>query len=66
MYKKLEEYFIETGCEYVIVKTLSEMNKDKNYAKTRQFYEKIGFKSLITLTEMWDENNPCLIMIKNI
>ena len=30
------------------------------------FYIKMGFKELITLTEMWDEDNPCLIMIKNI
>ena len=26
----------------------------------------MGFKELLTLTEMWDEENPCLIMIKNI
>lgn len=24
----------------------------------------IGFEPLITLTEMWDKKNPCLIMIK--
>jgi predicted lactoylglutathione lyase len=50
----------------VIVKTLSDKDPDENYAKTRAFYKKIGFKKLITLTEMWDENNPCLIMIKSI
>ena len=64
LYKTVENYFTKNGCEYIIVKTLSEINPDKNYAKTRHFYKKIGFNELITLTEMWDENNPCLIMIK--
>jgi ribosomal protein S18 acetylase RimI-like enzyme len=66
LYEELERYFVENNCEYVIVKTLSEMNSDKNYAETRKFYRKMGFKELLTLSEMWDENNPCLIMIKNL
>ena len=28
------------------------------------YNESVGFEPLITLTEMWDEDNPCLIMIK--
>lgn len=35
------------------------------YDKTRQFYQQVGFESLITLTEMWDDENPCLVMIKS-
>ena len=66
LYKELENYFIKNNCEYVIVKTLSEFAQDANYAMTKKFYQKMGFKELITLTEMWDKNNPCLIMIKNI
>jgi ribosomal protein S18 acetylase RimI-like enzyme len=66
LYKEMEKYFIKNNCEYVIVKTISEIDDDKNYAKTRKFYKKMGFEELITLTEMWDENNPCLIMIKKI
>jgi ribosomal protein S18 acetylase RimI-like enzyme len=66
LYKEMEKHFAQKGCEYVIVKTLSETNPDTHYAKTRAFYKKMGFKELITLTEMWDENNPCLIMIKKI
>jgi ribosomal protein S18 acetylase RimI-like enzyme len=56
LYKKVEKYFIKNNCKYIIVKTLSEMD----------FYKKVGFKESITLTEMRDENNPCLIMIKKI
>jgi ribosomal protein S18 acetylase RimI-like enzyme len=64
LYKEMENYCIKNGCEYIIVKTLSEIVKDENYGKTKKFYEKIGFNELLTLTEMWDEKNPCLIMIK--
>jgi ribosomal protein S18 acetylase RimI-like enzyme len=66
LYNEMEKYFIKNKCKYIIIKTISEIDEDENYAKTRKFYKKMGFEELITLTEMWDKNNPCLIMIKNI
>jgi hypothetical protein len=66
LYKEAEKYFIRNKCKYVIVKTISEIDEDKNYEKTRRFYKKMGFEELVTLTEIWDENNPCLIMIKKV
>ena len=59
-----ETYFSQTGCRYMMVKTLSDIVDFEPYAQTRAFYESMGFQPLITLTEMWDEENPCLIMIK--
>ena len=56
----------KSNCKYIIVKTVDERNIEKHYGKTIKFYKSIGFEKLITLPEMWDENNPCLIMIKNI
>lgn len=64
IYQEAEKFFIQSGCKYVIVKTLSDIVNFEPYARTRNFYESLGFESLITLTEMWDENNPCLIMFK--
>lgn len=61
-----DEYFKNCRCKYVIVKTLSERAQYEPYDKTRAFYLSIGFEPLITLTEMWDEENPCLIMIKRL
>lgn len=66
LYRAAEDYFIEKGCKYVIVKTLSDTVDFEPYARTRRFYESIGFEPLITLTEMWDEKNPCLIMFKSL
>lgn len=64
LYAKAEAHFIHIGCRYVIVKTLSDKSNYEPYARTRRFYESMGFTPLITLTEMWDEQNPCLIMLK--
>jgi ribosomal protein S18 acetylase RimI-like enzyme len=66
LYKELEKYCVKNNCEYIIVKTLSEIAGYKYYLKTKKFYAKMGFNELITLTEIWDEENPCLIMIKNL
>ncbi len=66
LYHAVETYFIQKGCKYVIVKTLSDAVDYKPYAETRKFYKSIGFEPLLTLTEMWDEKNPCLIMFKSL
>lgn len=61
-----EAYFRQNGCRYVIVKTLSDTVCYEPYEHTRLFYLSVGFEELITLTEMWSEENPCLIMIKKL
>lgn len=52
--------------EYVQVKTLGPSHLDKGYAKTRAFYEAIGFRPLEEFKQIWDEHNPCLIMIRRL
>jgi ribosomal protein S18 acetylase RimI-like enzyme len=54
------------GVEYLQVKTLGPSNSDENYAGTRAFYAALGFRPLEELKQIWDENNPCLIMIKKL
>lgn len=49
---------------YVTVKTLSEAHPDVHYAKTRSFYQHLGYAPLETLPELWGRDNPCLYMIK--
>lgn len=64
LYAAAEAYLVRSGCKYVIVKTLSDIDSYIPYAQTRAFYIGAGFAPLITLAEMWDEDNPCLIMLK--
>jgi hypothetical protein len=48
------------------VKTLGPSSDDSNYAKTRAFYSAMGFRPLEEFKQIWDEHNPCLVMVKRI
>lgn len=54
------------GVEYLQVKTLSPSHPDENYARTRAFYLAMGFRPLEEFTQLWNEQNPCLLMVKRI
>jgi GNAT superfamily N-acetyltransferase len=54
------------GIEYVQVKTLAPSCPDEGYARTRVFYEALGFRPLEEFKQIWDENNPCLILVKRL
>jgi N-acetylglutamate synthase-like GNAT family acetyltransferase len=54
------------GIEYMQVKTLGPSRPDKHYAKTRTFYEAVGYRPLEELARIWDANNPCLILVKRL
>ena|SRR5690554_547103 len=64
LFASVEKHLLQNGCKYIIVKTLSEIANYEPYERTRLFYKSVGFDQLITLKEMWDKQNPCLIMIK--
>lgn len=53
----------EKGFEFLQVKTLDGSNPDSSYAKTRNYYQALGFRPLECLPVLWGESNPCLIMI---
>jgi ribosomal protein S18 acetylase RimI-like enzyme len=48
------------------MKTLSEIHPDPEYAKTRNFYKKLGFIPLETIKPYpkWGKDNPCQIFVK--
>ena len=52
--------------EYMQVKTLGPSNPDPGYAKTRAFYEALGFRPMEEFKQIWDEHNPCLILVKRL
>ncbi len=61
-----EGWLIEQGVEYLQVKTLADTHPDPGYAKTRLFYEKMGFRPLEVFPTLWGEANPCLVMVKRV
>jgi GNAT superfamily N-acetyltransferase len=52
--------------EYLQVKTLGPSHGDPGYANTRAFYAAMGFRPLEELADLWDERNPCLIMVQRL
>lgn len=56
----------KASVEYLQVKTLGTSHPDENYAKSRTFYSAMGFRPIEEFTQIWDEHNPCLIMLKRI
>lgn len=54
----------QNGIGYLQVKTLGESNPDAGYAKTRAFYQKMGFAPLECFDEIWGEENPCQILVR--
>lgn len=63
---QVSETLTKQDFSYLMVKTLADTHPDPNYARTRKFYEKIGFVPLQVLDELWGKENPCLLMIKRL
>ncbi len=51
------------GARFVTVKTLSPSHPDLGYAKTRAFYEAMGFLPLEEFPDLWNPDNPALMLI---
>jgi GNAT superfamily N-acetyltransferase len=62
----VEKELCNQGVKYLCVKTLSAQHPDKNYARTRLFYQRMGFLPLQIFPLLWGKDNPCLLMIKEI
>lgn len=55
------------GIRYLQVKTLGPSRPDPGgYDTTRAFYEAVGFVALEELHGLWDENNPTLLLVKDL
>lgn len=54
------------GVAFLQVKTLGNSRADPNYTETRAFYLASGFTPLEEFLDLWDEGNPCLLMVKSL
>lgn len=60
-----QDWLLESSdVEFLQVKTLGPSRPDANYERTRLFYESMGFRPLEELKTLWNEANPCLLMVK--
>ncbi len=59
------ENYVRGKYDFLQVKTVDEGHYDE-YDATIRFYERVGFKRLEVFPTLWDEWNPCLVMVKSI
>ncbi len=57
------ETFSKENYKFIQVKTVDEGHYAE-YDQTIAFYQSVGFSKLEVFPDMWDEWNPCLIMVK--
>ncbi len=66
LYERAEGWLLDQGVEYLQVKTLGPSHPDPGYAVTRAFYQALGFEPIEEFKQIWDENNPCLVLVKKL
>jgi len=62
LFRAFYGYAKKHGYEFLQVKTVDAGHYEE-YDRTRMFYEKMGFRKLETFPTLWDEWNPCLVMV---
>jgi len=64
--KAAERYCADNGFLYLTVKTLDASAEYEPYERTRLFYKKMGFIPLEVFKALWNEENPCLFLVKRL
>lgn len=62
----LENHLRDEGVKILQVKTVSADRNCDAYEKSRAFYKAVGFIPLEVFPTLWDEANPCLVLVKSI
>ena len=62
LFEAMRESAKSTGYEFLHVKTV-DAGRYLEYDNTRMFYEALGFRKLEVLPDLWDPENPCLMMV---
>ncbi len=65
LFEAMRLFIKAQGYSFLHVKTVDEGHYQE-YDDTRLFYESVGFRKLEVLPELWDPENPCLLMIQHL
>lgn len=60
------DWLSKQAVEYLQVKTLGPSRACEHYDRTRRFYLALGFRELEEFKTLWDERNPCLLLVRSI
>jgi coenzyme F420-0:L-glutamate ligase / coenzyme F420-1:gamma-L-glutamate ligase len=64
--REAESWCRARGIRYLHVKTLGLSRSSAGYDATRAFYAALGFVALEELHGLWDEENPTLVLVKDV
>ena len=62
----LEGEAAKRGGSWLHVKTLAPSHPDPFYARTRSFYEAMGFGPLFESSVLWGPENPAVVLVKRL
>lgn len=62
LFKAFYQYAKGQGYEFIQVKTV-RAGMYKDYDITNAFYQRIGFRELECMEDLWDEANPCQVYV---
>ena len=65
LFEAFYAYAKKQGYEFIQVKTVRE-GMYSDYDLTNAFYQKIGFRELECMEELWDEANPCQVYVMGV
>ncbi len=60
----LAERLVAEDARLLLVKTLSANGDSEHYDRTRAFYLAMGFLPLQEMPELWDAENPALLLVR--
>jgi predicted acetyltransferase len=63
---RLEAEARQRGGRWLHVKTLAPSHPDPFYARTRAFYQALGFEPLFESATLWNADNPAWILVKRL
>jgi GNAT superfamily N-acetyltransferase len=61
---RAEDYARSRAARLLTAKTLAPSHPDPGYARTRRFYQAMGFFPVEEFPTLWSPENPCLLMAK--
>jgi ribosomal protein S18 acetylase RimI-like enzyme len=64
MIGELSERLVDGGARLLLVKTLSANGDSEHYDRTRAFYLAMGFLPLQEMPDLWDAENPALLLVR--
>lgn len=64
--EQLESVAASRGGHWLHVKTLAPSHPDPFYARTRRFYEAMGFSLLFESDALWGPENPAAVLVKHL